>query len=75
VEPLAAQTIEAWRGRAVISTLSAFGGATATIENLKALRAAGVTVIYGTDLGNTRDPRIDLVNSNCSNVQESQERL
>ncbi len=59
VEPLSAQTVQAWRGRAVISTLAAFGGSDATLANLRALRAAGVTVIYGTDLGNTRDPRID----------------
>lgn len=54
VEPLAPSTIEAWRGRAVISTLAAFGGAPAAVGNLRALRAAGVTVLYGTDLGNHR---------------------
>ena len=59
VVPLSAATIEAWRGRYVISTLSAFGGSAATIANLAALRSAGVTVIYGTDLGNTRDASID----------------
>lgn len=42
VEPLHPATINAWRGRAVVSTLAA-------------LRAAGVTVLYGTDLGNLRD--------------------
>jgi len=52
-EPLDAATIEAWRGRAVISTLAAFG-APAAVENLKKLRAAGVIVLYGTDLGNLR---------------------
>ena len=55
VERLAPETIDAWRGRAVISTLAAFGGSDAAIENLRQLRAAGVTVLYGTDLGNTRD--------------------
>jgi hypothetical protein len=55
VEPLAPATIAAWRGRAVISTLAAFGGGTAAIANLRALRAAGAIVLYGTDLGNTRD--------------------
>lgn len=54
VEPLAAETISAWSGRAVISTLAAFGS-TSAIENLRALRAAGATVLYGTDLGNLRD--------------------
>jgi imidazolonepropionase-like amidohydrolase len=48
----------AWSGRAVISTLTAFGGATTTIENLRVLRAAGAIVLYGTDLGNTRDAGI-----------------
>ncbi|WP_434422747.1 amidohydrolase family protein [Nannocystis pusilla] len=52
VEPLQARTVEAWAGRAAISTLSAFGGA--AVENLKKLRAAGVTVLYGTDFGNTQ---------------------
>jgi imidazolonepropionase-like amidohydrolase len=51
VEALAPETIEAWRGRAVITTLAAFGSDTA-IENLRKLRAANVTVLYGTDLGN-----------------------
>jgi len=49
---------EAWRGRAVISTLVAFGGGRETIENLRRLRAAGAVVVYGTDLGNTRDAGI-----------------
>ncbi len=55
VEPLAPETIALWRGRAVISTLAAFGGRASAVANLRALRAAGVTVLYGTDLGNQRD--------------------
>jgi hypothetical protein len=55
VEPLAPETIALWRGRAVISTLAAFGGRDSAVANLRALRAAGVTVLYGTDLGNSRD--------------------
>ncbi|MEO8698835.1 MAG: amidohydrolase family protein [Kofleriaceae bacterium] len=55
VEPLADATIAAWRGKAVISTLAAFGGGPAAIENLRKLRAGGTTVLYGTDLGNLRD--------------------
>ena len=58
-ETLSAATIAAWKGRAVISTLWAFGGAATTIGNLQALRAAGVTVLYGTDFGNTATPGID----------------
>jgi predicted amidohydrolase YtcJ len=52
-------TVQAWRGRAVISTLSAFGGREDTIENLRRLRAVGATVLYGTDLGNTRTVGVD----------------
>ncbi|HEY1547123.1 MAG TPA: hypothetical protein VGG28_04860 [Kofleriaceae bacterium] len=55
VEPLDDATVQAWRGRAVISTLAAFGGSASAVKNLAKLRAAGVTVLYGTDLGNTRD--------------------
>jgi imidazolonepropionase-like amidohydrolase len=51
VEPLAESTIQAWRGRTVISTLAAFGGTPAAVTNLRRLRDAGVTVLYGTDLG------------------------
>jgi hypothetical protein len=54
VEPLSDATVAAWQGRAVISTLAAFGGGAAAIDNLKKLRAAGTTILYGTDLGNLR---------------------
>lgn len=56
VEPLTDPA--AWSGRAVISTLAAFGGAPTALDNLRRLRAAGAVVLYGTDLGNTRDPGI-----------------
>lgn len=59
VRPLSEQTIRAWSGRAVISTLAAFGGSDATIDNLRRLRAAGAQVLYGTDLGNTNHPGVD----------------
>jgi imidazolonepropionase-like amidohydrolase len=55
VEPLADTTVAAWSKGAVVSTLAAFGGGPAAIDNLRRLRAAGTTVLYGTDLGNTRD--------------------
>lgn len=58
-EALSASTIAAWKGRTVISTLRAFGGSATTVANLKALRAAGVTVLYGTDFGNTMTAGID----------------
>ncbi len=59
VAPLTDATITAWRGRAVISTLAAFGGRPTTVDNLRRLRAAGATVLYGTDLGNTRTAGVD----------------
>jgi hypothetical protein len=54
VERLSDATIAAWRGKAVISTLAAFD-APAAPDNLRRLRAAGCTILYGTDLGNLRD--------------------
>ncbi len=48
--PLSSPALDAWRGRAVISTLAAFGGGTA----LRMLRERGTLVLYGTDFGNTR---------------------
>jgi hypothetical protein len=60
LEPLSAETILAWHAEAqhgthaVISTLVAFGGGDVAISNLGRLRAAGLTVLYGTDLGNLR---------------------
>jgi imidazolonepropionase-like amidohydrolase len=52
------ETIAAWRGRAVIATLGAFGRSSA-ITNLARLRDADVAILYGTDLGNTRTAGID----------------
>jgi len=43
----------------VISTLTAFGASAAAIDNLARLRAGGVRVLYGTDLGNTHPRGID----------------
>jgi imidazolonepropionase-like amidohydrolase len=36
----------------VVSTLHAYGGGSAQLENLARLRAAGARIVYGTDLGN-----------------------
>jgi len=55
VEPLPEETVQRWSRGAVITTLAAFGGTPEAVANLKRLRAAGVTVLYGTDLGNLRD--------------------
>jgi imidazolonepropionase-like amidohydrolase len=43
---------QAWSKGAVISTLRAFGGSDTAVDNLRRLRAAGATVLYGTDFGN-----------------------
>lgn len=59
VEPLRDATVAAWSGRAVISTLAAFGGDRETLDNLRRLREADATVLYGTDFGNRRTPGID----------------
>ena len=57
-EALSDATLEAWKTRTVISTLSAFGGGEAAINNLRALRARGARVLYGTDFGNTRETSV-----------------
>ncbi|HKO49328.1 MAG TPA: amidohydrolase family protein [Polyangiaceae bacterium] len=57
-EPLSEATLEAWKTRTVISTLSAFGGSGAALNNLRALRQRGARVLYGTDFGNTRETSI-----------------
>lgn len=57
-ELLGADALDAFGERAVVSTLSAFGPSSDTLLNLRALADHGALVLYGTDLGNTRDPRI-----------------
>ena len=52
-EPLSSQTVKAWSGRAVISTLAAFPDLAEPAENIRRLRAGGATVLYGTDMGYT----------------------
>jgi imidazolonepropionase-like amidohydrolase len=59
VAPLAPATLASWRGRAVVSTIAAFGAEPSAVANLAALRQGGVTVLYGTDLGNSQVKRID----------------
>ena len=61
VERLSAAAIDAWKGRAVIGTLAAFGASPDALDNLARLRAAGATVLYGTDFGNTRDAGISVM--------------
>ncbi len=59
-EKLSDNTIAAWGGRAVVSTLGAFGRGNTAVSNLSRLHAAGATVLYGTDLGNSRRVGIDV---------------
>jgi imidazolonepropionase-like amidohydrolase len=59
VQPLADTTIAAWSTRTVITTVGAFGGTAVTVDNLRRLRAAGASILYGTDLGNTQTAGID----------------
>jgi imidazolonepropionase-like amidohydrolase len=58
-ERLSEQTIKAWSGRALISTLSAFPKLTEPAENVRRLREGGTTVLYGTDMGYTTFPGIN----------------
>ena len=58
-ERLSMDTVRAWSGRAVVSSLLAFGGESSTVANLTALKTQGATVLYGTDFGNTRTAGID----------------
>lgn len=55
-QTLSDATVELWKGRAVIPTTSAFGGADSTRQ----LAEAGATILYGTDFGNTRRAGISL---------------
>lgn len=57
--PLSAATLDLWTGRAVISTLQAFGAGGAAVANLAALRERGATILYGTDYGNSSVPAVD----------------
>ena len=58
--PLSDATVIAWSKRALISTLAAFKGIPIALENLRRLREAGTTILYGTDLGYTTIPAINL---------------
>ena len=53
VEPLSEAALAAWAGRAVVSTLAAFGAGGAAVANLHELHARGAKVFYGTDFGNS----------------------
>ncbi len=53
-EALGDAGVAAWAERAVVTSLVAFGNADVTRTNLARLKAAGATVLYGTDFGNLR---------------------
>ena len=57
--PMSATTRGLWSKRAVISTLGAFGGGAAAVQNLADLRAEGARILYGTDYGNSTAAGID----------------
>ena len=56
---LADTTVKAWSDRALISTLAVFSTAPAAVDNLRRLREAGTTILYGTDLGYSEIPAIN----------------
>ena len=53
-QALSEEAVLAWKDGAVISTLTAFGAGANAVSNLNRLHEAGATVLYGTDLGNSR---------------------
>ena len=57
---LSEDTISTWADRAVVPTLSAFGSSSVARDNLARLRAAGATILYGTDFGNARNVGISV---------------
>ena len=57
---LADATVKAWSDRALISTLAAFKTVPVAVDNLRRLREAGTTILYGTDLGYMEIPAINL---------------
>lgn len=59
VTPLTEETAALWADKTVVTTLRAFGADALTFSNLQKLRAVGVTVLYGTDFGNTTTAGID----------------
>lgn len=56
---LSEASLQAWAGKAVVSTLAAFGGSPSAQANLLALTQQGARLLYGTDFGNTRNLGID----------------
>ncbi len=53
-------TIRAWSSGALISTLAAFKTVPIAVDNLRRFSEAGTTILYGTDLGYTTIPAINL---------------
>lgn len=59
VSTLSKETLELWGRGTVVTTLAAFGADRQAAANLRALKAAGARILYGTDLGNTREAAIN----------------
>lgn len=57
---LSEATVAAWSKRAVISSLAVFKNAPVAVDNLRRLHEAGATILYGTDLGYSEVPAINL---------------
>ncbi len=57
---LSEQTVKAWSKRAVMSSLAVFKNTPAAVDNLRRLNKAGTTILYGTDLGYSEIPGINL---------------
>ncbi len=56
---LSDDTVAAWSGGAVITTMRAFGSGAPAVDNLRRLHQAGATVLFGSDLGNASTPGVD----------------
>ncbi len=57
---LSDDTIDAWSTRALISSLAVLKHVPAAVDNLRRLRKAGTTILYGTDLGYSEIPGINV---------------
>ena len=57
---LSDKTVEAWAERALMSSLAVFKNAPEAVNNLRRLREAGTTILYGTDLGYSEIPGVNV---------------
>jgi imidazolonepropionase-like amidohydrolase len=57
---LSEKTVEAWSKGALMSSLAVLKNAPAAVNNLRRLREAGTTILYGTDLGYSEIPGVNV---------------